>query len=190
MITPDSGDALVIVDLQNEFLPGGTLVVPEGEQVIPAINHAIQVFASRNLPVFASRDWHPPGHCSFIAQGGPWPPHCIAGSYGAAFSPALALPAQTVIISKATSPDVEAYSALEGTPMAQLLAERGVRRLFVAGLTTEHCVLATVRDALGLGYQVVLLSDAIRALESRAGQDAIDAMTGLGAVTISSQAIT
>lgn len=189
MITPDSGDALVIIDLQNEFLPGGTLLVPDAEQVIPAINHVIQVFASRDLPVLASRDWHPPRHCSFIEQGGPWPPHCIAGSYGAGFAPALALPPQTLVISKATTADVEAYSPFEGTPMAQLLTERGVRRLFVAGLTTEHCVLATVRDALGLGLQVVLLSDAIRALESRAGQDAVDAMTALGAVTISSEAI-
>jgi nicotinamidase/pyrazinamidase len=189
MITAEGGDALVIVDLQKEFLPGGTLVVPQAEQIIPAINRVMAVFASRALPVFASRDWHPPLHCSFIGQGGPWPPHCIAGSNGARFSPELALPQHTVVISKATGVDVEAYSAFDGTPLQAMLDQAGVRRLFVAGIATEHCVLATVRDALGLGYQVVLLSDAIRALTPRAGQDAIDAMTALGAVTKPSDAL-
>ena len=87
-----TGDALIAVDVQNDFLPGGSLAVPQGDAVVPALNRYLAAFAARALPVFATRDWHPPNHCSFRAQGGIWPPHCVAATRGAEFAPGLALP--------------------------------------------------------------------------------------------------
>lgn len=157
-------DALLIVDVQNDFLPGGSLAVPHGDEIVPVLGRYLALFESEELPIFASRDWHPPDHCSFREQGGPWPPHCLAGSTGAAAPPALALPPSSVIVHKATAADRDAYSAFQGTALAALLRERGVRRLFVGGLATDYCVLETVRDAVTQGYAVVLLMDAIRAV--------------------------
>src|SRR5260370_27326625 len=111
------GDALVVVDVQNDFLPGGALAVPHGDQVIPAVNRYVKAFTQAGLPTFATRDWHPPHHCSFRERGGPWPPHCIAGSVGAEFAPGLRLPASTVIISKGTELDRDAYSAFPSTDL-------------------------------------------------------------------------
>jgi len=180
---PAPGDALLIVDVQNDFLPGGSLAVPGGEQVVPVLNRALALFKERALPVYATRDWHPANHCSFLAQGGIWPPHCIAGSEGAAFAPALALPPGAVVVSKATEPGKDAYSGFDGTSLAQQLRAARVARLFVGGLATDYCVLNTVKDALRQGFKVMLLLDAIRAVERHAGDGAaaIREMTGLGA---------
>lgn len=171
-IALQAGDALVIVDVQLDFLPGGRLAVPDGDQVVAPLNGYIALFQRHGLPVVATRDWHPPGHCSFQARGGPWPPHCVAGSPGAGFATLLALPCATHIVSKATTPDLDAYSGFQGTELDVLLRRAGVGRLFVGGLATDYCVLNTVRDALKLGYQVVLLTDAISAVEARAGDGA------------------
>lgn len=160
----DSGDALLIVDVQNDFLPGGSLAVPRGDEVVPVLRRYLALFQARGLPIFASRDWHPAGHCSFRERGGPWPPHCIAGTPGAELARDLSLPASAILINKADSPDKDAYSAFEGTPLHDLLRAHGVRRLFVGGLATDYCVLNTVRDAAALGYAIVLLTDAIRAV--------------------------
>src|SRR5690348_12260677 len=108
--TPRAGDALLLVDVQNDFLPGGSLAVPHGDEVIPPLNRLIQSFSRRSLPIFATRDWHPAEHCSFREQGGPWPPHCVAGTQGAAFPANLALPHDTAIVSKATTKEEDAYS--------------------------------------------------------------------------------
>jgi nicotinamidase/pyrazinamidase len=168
-LKPQPGDALIIVDVQNDFLPGGALAVRDGDGVVEPLRLCAAHFAALGLPVFASRDWHPSDHMSFRARGGPWPAHCIAGTHGAAFPAALRLPPGTSIISKATARDAEAYSAFAGTGLHRELQSRGVRRVFVGGLATDYCVLNTVRDALALGYQTVVLRGAIRAVERNPG---------------------
>ena len=163
------GDALIVVDVQQDFLPGGALGVPAGDEVIPALNRAITLFERAGLPVYYSRDWHTPDHCSFKAQGGPWPPHCIAGSEGAAFATALRMPDDAAVISKATSRAQDAYSAFQGTTLAQQLETAGVRRVFIGGLATDYCVKATVLDAQANGFEVEVLGDAVRAVEVQPG---------------------
>jgi nicotinamidase/pyrazinamidase len=185
-IRTQSGDALILVDVQKDFLPGGSLAVPSGEQVVPVLNRYIGLFRERNLPIFATRDWHPANHCSFITQGGPWPPHCVQGSPGAEFASDLALPEEAFIISSATNPDREAYSGFSETDLHTRLKALGIERLFIGGLATDYCVLNTVKDALALGYQVFLLRDAIRAVNvhPRDGEEAEQEMVSLGAVPV------
>lgn len=162
-------DALVVVDIQCDFLPGGALAVPQGDRVVPVLNRYIRLFHDRNLPLVFTRDWHPADHCSFRDQGGPWPPHCIAGSAGAAFAPGLEVPAEAVVMSKATEASADAYSGFQGTTLAEWLRRHHCRRLFIGGLATDYCVLETVRDALREGFAVLLLGDAVRAVEVQAG---------------------
>ncbi len=182
-LKPGVGDALLVVDVQNDFLPGGSLAVPRGDEVVPVLNRCLALFAKKALPVYASRDWHPVNHCSFRAQGGPWPPHCMADTYGAEFPASLDLPADAVIISKADTPEKDAYSAFGDTDLGLCLKAIDVRRLFVGGLATDYCVLNTVKDALALGYAVVLLADAVRAVEVTPGdgEKAMMEMRTLGA---------
>lgn len=165
-------DALLIVDVQRDFLPGGNLGVPDGDAVIPVLNRYIAAMRDKGLPVYASRDWHPRKHCSFKAHGGPWPEHCVAGTPGAAFAEALQLPSDARIVDKATRVEADAYSAFSGTDLARELRTRGVQRLFVGGLATDYCVLNTVRDALREGFEVILLADAIRAVNVNPGDGA------------------
>ncbi len=166
------GDALIVVDVQNDFLPGGALAVADGDRVIPAQNRYIRQFESAGLPIFATRDWHPGDHCSFTGQGGTWPPHCIANTVGAEFAHDLALPATAIIISKAQHRDRDAYSGFQDTELHQLLQRQGVRRLFIGGLATDYCVADTVTDALRLGYQVVILEQAVRPVDATPGDGA------------------
>lgn len=163
------GDALIIVDVQRDFLPGGALAVPAGDEVVQPLKRAMDAFAGAGLPVFQSRDWHPPDHCSFKSEGGPWPPHCVAGTPGARFAPGLEAHTGAVVISKATRPDQDAYSAFQGTTLERLLQKAGVRRLVVGGLATDYCVKATVRDAITHGLEVIVLIDAVRAVELTPG---------------------
>ncbi len=178
--------ALLIVDVQNDFLPGGSLAVPHGDEVIPVLNRYIALAQSRGAPVFASRDWHPGNHCSFRAHGGSWPEHCVAGTPGAAFAPGLELPRDAVIISKAMREDADAYSSFEGTDLAPRLRKLGVKHVLVGGLATDYCVLHTVRDALKSGFEVLLLQDAIRAVNVQPGdgERAERQMAQAGAVAI------
>ena len=159
-----AGDALLVVDVQNDFLPGGKLAVDAGDAVVPALNRYLGLAKKLGLPVYASRDWHPREHCSFAAQGGPWPEHCVAGSPGAQFAPGFNLPLEAIVIDKAVNPQLDAYSAFDGTDFAALLRRAGVRRLLIGGLATDYCVLNTVRDALANGFEVLLLRDAIKAV--------------------------
>jgi nicotinamidase/pyrazinamidase len=190
-ISPRPGDALIIVDVQNDFLPGGSLAVPDGDAVLAPLNTLIETFEARGLPIFATRDWHPQNHCSFHARGGPWPPHCIAETPGAQFAAGLRLPASATIVSKATMPDKDAYSGFGGTELDVLLRKADVRRLFIGGLATDYCVLNTVRDALSLGYEVMLVSDAVRAVdvEPGDGERAIDEMRERGAIPVATDQV-
>jgi nicotinamidase/pyrazinamidase len=190
-IEPQNGDALIVVDVQNDFLPGGSLAVPDGDAVVPVLNRYLAVFAARGLPVYATRDWHPPNHCSFKAQGGPWPPHCIAETHGAQFAAGLKFPSGTLIISKASKPDKDAYSGFEETDLDRLLHVQNVKRVFIGGLAADYCVLNTVRDACRLDYDVYLLSDAIRAVDVKSdnGRKAEAEMQHLGAKFITLAAI-
>jgi nicotinamidase/pyrazinamidase len=169
-----SRDALVVVDVQNDFCPGGALGVPDGDRVVPALNRYAERFAVKGAPVLATRDWHPPRTKHFKAWGGVWPPHCVQDTPGAAFHPDLILPAGTEIVSKGMDPELDAYSAFQaetagGMPFAVVLGERGIGRLFVGGLATDYCVKATALDALKEGFEVVVLDDAVRAVDLGAG---------------------
>jgi nicotinamidase/pyrazinamidase len=177
------GDVLLVTDIQNDFLPGGSLAVAGGDAVVPVLNRYIDAFVAQGLPVYATRDWHPEGHCSFYPQGGPWPVHCVAGTPGAAFSSLLKLPPDTTVISKATLQHQEAYSSFQGTDLGDRLRAAGIRRLFIGGLTTDYCVLNSVKDARRLGFEVFVLADAIRAVDVQPGDGkrAEEEMASVGA---------
>ncbi len=177
------GDSLIIIDLQNDFLPGGNLPVPQGDQVIEPLNRAIFHFKEKDLPIFASRDWHPAGHISFEAQGGPWPPHCVQNSKGASLASELDLPCQAGIVSKGSSPDTDQYSAFDGTDLDFQLKNLRVTRLMVGGLAQDICVRQTVLDARRLGYEVYLLEDGTRPVnqESEDGEQSLAEMEEAGA---------
>ncbi len=183
-------DALLLVDIQNDFTPGGALAVPEGDRIVPIANWYARLFERRGLPVFASRDWHPAETKHFQAWGGLWPPHCVQGTKGADFQPQLSLPQDTVVVSKGMDPEQDAYSAFqaetaEGKPLPEELRRRGVQRLFIGGLATDYCVLSTTLDALKQGFQVFVLEDAMKGIDLNAGDvhRAVEAMEEHGAKT-------
>jgi len=186
---PSAGDALIIVDTQVDFLPGGALGVALADSIIAPLNRSIRAFDRRGLPIFATRDWHPPGHCSFRAQGGPWPQHCIAGTRGAEFAPGLRLPSATRVISKATAPSADAYSAFQGTDLAAQLKSLACTRVVLGGLATDYCVLATALDARAAGFDVVVLDDAIKGVDSQPGDSerALHRMIAAGVRLVSAE---
>jgi nicotinamidase/pyrazinamidase len=179
-------DALLVIDMQYDFLPDGSLGVPNGHEVLAPVNHLLALYGEQGLPVFASRDWHPAGHCSFKEQGGPWPAHCVAGTEGAAFARELAFPDDAIIISKAETAEADAYSAFKGTTLARQLRERGITRVAVCGLATDYCVLNTVTDALDEGFDTLVVPEAMRAVDAQAGdgRKALDRMVARGAVAV------
>ncbi|MGR9053456.1 MAG: isochorismatase family protein [Gammaproteobacteria bacterium] len=185
MVKLVSGDCLIAVDVQNDFLPGGALAVAQGERVIPVLNRYIALFLKHRLPIFATRDWHPIAHCSFVNQGGPWPMHCLAENQGSAFAEDLQMPETAEIVSKGVDAESLGYSGFEDTDLAERLSRLNAKRLFVGGLATEYCVLNTVFDALSKGYRVLLLQDAVRAVNPEDGHGAIERMRACGAETIS-----
>jgi nicotinamidase/pyrazinamidase len=163
-------DALLIIDFQNDFTPGGALAVPEGDTIAERIN---ELAADPRFDlVVATRDWHPPDHGSFSDQGGPWPVHCVQGSEGAELHPALDRSRVDVIVDKGQDPGTEGYSGFEATRLGDLLRERGIDRVTVVGLATDYCVKATALDALRAGLTVVLLQDAVRAVDVKPGDGA------------------
>lgn len=166
-----AGDALLVVDLQRDFLPGGSLAVPGGDEVVAPINAYIAAFEALHLPIFMTRDWHPADHCSFKNAGGPWPPHCVRDTAGAQWADGLNVVSDARIISKATDAAAEAYSAFSGTSLLTLLRQLDVRRLFVGGLATDYCVHASVLDARSHGFDVVVLADAVRGVNAEPGDE-------------------
>lgn len=181
-MTIDPSDALIIVDVQNDFCPGGALAVDEGDAVAAPLSE----LAARFGHVVASRDWHPADHCSFKANGGIWPVHCVAETPGAAFHRDLVLPTGAEVISKATRREADAYSAFEGTDLADRLKGRGVRRTFIGGLATDYCVKHTVLDSVKHGFVTHLIVDACRGVEIEDGDTvrAITEMTAAGARSV------
>lgn len=177
------GDALIVVDVQQDFLPGGNLPVPDGNAVIEPLNAYISAFDARDLPIVFTRDWHPPDHCSFVSAGGTWPTHCVQGTPGAAWADDLNVTPADYVISKGTEPAAEGYSAISGTKLVALLRRLDVHRLFVGGLATDYCVCETVCDARAHAFTVIVLTDAIRAVNMQRddGESALRRMQARGA---------
>jgi nicotinamidase/pyrazinamidase len=169
---PVDGDGLLLIDVQNDFIAGGALAVPGGEGVVPILNRWVAEFEDAGFPVIYTRDWHPPDHCSFVEQGGPWPAHCVQETKGADFVADLDMRDDAVIVSKAMDPDREEYSDFADGTLAEILREIGVSRLFVGGLATDYCVRATVLDALAEGFAVSLIADGVRAIDVEPGDGA------------------
>lgn len=178
-----STDGLLVVDVQYDFLEEGALAVPGSNRVLPVIKKYLHLFAAKSLLVVASRDWHPESHCSFAENGGPWPVHCVAGTSGAAFHKDLVYPENHLVVSKATDPTRDAYSAFDGTELGEILSDKGIKRLFICGLATDYCVLYSVKDAINNGFKVVVLNDGIAAVNVNEGDGdrAVEEMEKLGA---------
>ena len=177
------GDALLLVDVQIDFCPGGNLPVAEGDKVVPVLNRWLAAAREKGIPVYASRDWHPSGHMSFAARGGQWPDHCLQDSAGAAFHPDLALPEDTVVISKGVRFDKDQYSAFDETGLAERLHQDGVTRVWVGGLALDVCVEATALGGREAGFAVQLIPEASKAITADGAARAIAAMREAG-VTI------
>jgi len=166
-------DALVIVDVQNDFCPGGALPIAEGDAILPRVNALIEAAERAGALVVASRDWHPPDHVSFAARGGPWPRHCVQGEPGAAFHPALRLPERATIITKGDRDDTDQYSAFDRTSLAEALRRHGVRRVWLCGLALDVCVRATALDSLAAGFPTLLVASASRPVTEAGGAAAL-----------------
>jgi nicotinamidase/pyrazinamidase len=183
--------ALLIVDVQNDFCPGGALAVPEGDKIVPALNKYIKIFSKNKLPIFASRDWHPKKTKHFKDFGGLWPKHCIQDTRGARFHDRLKLPEGTIILSKGMDPEEDSYSVFQavdqkGNEFLNLLKKLNITELYVGGLATDYCVKSSVLDALKLGFKVKLLVDAIKGVNLRPedSQKAMEQMLKHGAQKI------
>jgi nicotinamidase/pyrazinamidase len=183
-----SKDALLVIDVQNDFCPGGALAVIDGDQVVAPLNRYIDLFTKADLPIFATRDWHPPRTAHFNTDGGPWPPHCVQDTHGAEFHPDLVLGENVSVLSKGTDRQADGYSGFqavsaEGIALSDLLRRQSVSRILVGGLATDYCVKHTVLDGLREGFKVVLLTDCIRGVNLKPGDSAraIEEMTQAGA---------
>lgn len=163
----------------------------DGDKVVPGLNRVINAFTKATLPIFFTRDWHPPNHMSFKARGGPWPPHCVQGTQGAEFHPKLEVPSNAVIISKGIDPDLEAYSGFQGTDLGKRLKELGVEKIILGGLATDYCVRESTLDALAIELKVDLLEDCIRGVNVRPGdaEKALQEIVSKGAKLTSSKSL-
>lgn len=178
--------ALIVVDVQNDFCPGGTLAVSHGDEVVAPLNKLIDEFLERGDPVFKSRDWHPPTTKHFAAHGGAWPEHCVQNTKGAEFHPALRDDPRIKIISKGLG-DTDCYSAFDETNLASQLYKEGVKEVVVGGLATDYCVKNTVLDAIHKGFKVKAVENAMRAVDRQPGdsEKAIEEMRAAGAEIVS-----
>lgn len=166
----DNNAALIIVDMQNDFCPGGALAVAGGDEIVPVINRYIGIFRERGYPIIASRDWHPRETKHFARFGGIWPEHCVQRTSGAVFRAGLLLPPNTLVFSKGMDPERDDYSALqstneEGTPMTEFLGKEGIRELYLCGLATDYCVRETALEGLRLGFSITVLVDAVAGVD-------------------------
>jgi len=177
---PDRHSALLLVDPQNDFFPGGAMGMPEGTNLVPVINAYIKHFSQQGWPILATRDWHPPNHFSFTEQGGPWPTHCVQGSRGAQFHSDLVMPPGMMVISKGIDPKKDARSGFEGSSLADRLEDLNVKTVFILGPATQDCLKHTALDACHLGLQVVVLEDATGTIRHSA--DGISEISQAGAL--------
>ena len=184
----NSKKALIVVDVQNDFCPGGSLAVAHGDEVVAPLNELIEKFLDRSEPVFKTRDWHPAKTKHFAAYGGTWPVHCVQGTGGAEFHPDLMDDPRITIISKGVDESADGYSGFDGTNLAQLLREDQVEEIWVGGLATDYCVKHTVLDALREDFKVNALADAMRAVNvsPHDGARAINEMRDAGAEIVGS----
>ncbi len=180
----EPGDGLLLVDVQNDFCPGGTLPLDQGDAVVPVLNRWLEAAVAKGIPIYASRDFHPAGHPSFREQGGPWPVHCLQDTPGAAFHPGLKLPARTVLVTKGTRFDQDQNSAFDQTGFAARLRSDGVERLWVGGLALDVCVLATVLDGLREGFAVWVIREGTRPVTPEGGVKAIARIQEAGATVV------
>jgi nicotinamidase/pyrazinamidase len=174
----ERGSALLIVDVQNDFCPGGALGVPDGDRVVEPLSRVAERLSEAGVPVFASRDWHPAVTRHFREYGGTWPPHCVQGSRGADFHPGLRLPADTMVISKGIDPDRDSYSAFEGVredgaTLASCLAALDVGHIYIGGLATDYCVRSSALDAVRAGLRVTVLTDCVAGVDLKPGDSAL-----------------
>jgi nicotinamidase/pyrazinamidase len=180
--------ALIVVDVQNDFCPGGSLAVAHGDEVVEPLNELIEDFLERGDPVYKSRDWHPPATKHFQIYGGTWPVHCVQNTRGAEFHPQLKDDPRIHVISKGLG-DTDCYSAFDETDLATQLRDEGVEEILVGGLATDYCVKNTVLDGLKHGFKVKALKNAMRAvnLEPNDGERAIEEMRAAGAEIVNGQ---
>ena len=175
---------MLVVDVQWDLCPGGRRPVPEGNQVVPVLNAWIVAALNADIPVYASRDWHPRNHISFKERGGPWPSHCIQDTDGAQFHPELHKDDRMVVVTKGTRFDRDQNSAFDETGLSTQLAYDEVRSLYIGGLALDGCVLSSVLDAIGAGLKVSLIRSGTRPLDEEEGRRALERMLKVGATMI------
>ena len=175
--------ALIVVDVQNDFCPGGSLAVAEGNEVVPPLNKLIKDFLDRGEPVYKTRDWHPEKTKHFATYGGTWPIHCVQNTRGAEFHPDLVDDPRITVISKGIDERADGYSGFDGTQLAQLLRDDNVKEIWVGGLATDYCVKQTVIDGVHHGFKVKALADTMRPVnvDPEDGKKAIEEMKTAGA---------
>lgn len=178
-------DAILIVDVQNDFFPGGPLPAPNGEKILSGVNKMIEVAQANNIPIFADRDWHPIDNISFIDQGGPYKPHCVQNTKGAEFHPDMKLPEDYILVSKGFESNAHPYSPFDGvlndsTPLPDAIKKMGVKRLWIGGLLLDYCVEAAALDSARHGLETFVVMDATELLYPEAKDLVISKLTGAG----------
>lgn len=188
MVDPNAvlkkGDAVLVVHVQVDFCPGGALPAPDGDQVVPVLNRWIEAAQELEIPVYASRDWHPRRHGSFRGEGGEWPPHCLQDSEGARFHPDLRLPADVVLVTSGVRFDFDQYSAFKETGFATLLRKDKVKRLWLGGLVLEYCVTESALGAREAGFDAGVIMAATRSLSVEGEQEAISKLRAAGVAIV------
>jgi nicotinamidase/pyrazinamidase len=187
-VTKKGASALLVVDIQKDFCAGGALAAPGGDEIIPAVNRHIAAARSRDMPVYATRDWHPPTTSHFKEYGGVWPPHCVQGTEGAQFHRELKLPPDAIVVNKGDDPQRHGYSAFDGhtsrgKTLLDDLRDRHITRVYLTGIATDYCVRESALDALKAGLEVRVVADAIAGIDVRPGdaRRALDEIAAAGA---------